>query len=99
MNSSARRAIIINFVSANKKGAATFGLTSFRRTSFVLRTKILYCETTITHTISFWRQQLSQLVRKFVSQNKAINAGRSGKNAGMREIRQNAGFPARLWDG
>ena len=47
---------------------------------------------TITHTISFWRQQLSQFVRKFVSQNKA-------KNAGMREIRQNAGFPARFRDG
>ena len=73
--------------------------TSFRRTSFVVQTKILYCKTTITHTISFWRQQLSQLVRKFASQNKAKNAGRSGKNAGMREIHQNAGFPARLRDG
>ena len=72
---------------------------SFRRTSFVVQTKILYCKTTITHTISLWRQQLSQLVRKFASQNKAKNAGRSGKNAGMRERRQNAGFPARLRDG
>ena len=49
--------------------------------------------------MSFWRQQLSEFVRKIVSQNKAKNAGRSGKNAGMREIRQNAGFPARLRDG
>ena len=56
--------------------------TSFQRTSFVVQTKILYCKTTITHTISFWRQQLSQLVRKLASQNKAKNAGRSGKNAG-----------------
>ena len=78
------------------KGAAT----SFRRTSFVVQTKILYCETTITNKIPFWRQQLSQFVRKFVFQNKAKNAGRSGKNAGMREIglRKNAGFPARLRD-
>ena len=29
----------------------------------------------------------------------ARNAGRSGENAGMREISQNAGFPARLRDG
>ena len=36
--------------------------------------------------MSFWRQKLSQFVIKFVSQNKAKNAGRSGKNAGMREI-------------
>ena len=97
MNSSARRAIIY-FVSAKMKGAATRSgnmsgwRTSFRRTSFVVQTKILYYETTITHITSFWRQQLSQFVRKFVSQNKA-------KNAGMREIRENAGFPARLRDG
>ena len=56
--------------------------TSFRRTSFVVQTKILYCETTIMHTISFWRQQLSQLVRKCASQNKAKNAGLSGKKSG-----------------
>ena len=31
--------------------------------------------------------------------NKARNAGRSGENAGMRQISQNAGFPARLQDG
>ena len=49
--------------------------------------------------MSFWRQKISQFVRKFVSQNKAKNVGRSGKNAGMREIRQNAGCPARLRDG
>ena len=42
------------------------------------------------HKVSFWR------LRKCVSQNKAKNAGRSRKNAGMREIHQNAGFPARL---
>ena len=35
----------------------------------------------------------------FVISNMARNAGRSGKNAGMREISQNAGFPARLRDG
>ena len=37
--------------------------------------------------------------RFLLFRNKARNAGRSGKNAGMREISQNAGFPARLWDG
>ena len=73
--------------------------TFFRRPSFVVQTKILFCETTITLKISFWCQKLSQFVRKIVSQNKAKNAGRSGKNAGMREIRQNAGFPARLREG
>ena len=82
-------------VSAKMEGAAT----SFRRTSFVVQTKILYCETTITNKIPFWRQKLSQFVWKFVFQNKAKNSGRSGKNAGMREIRKNAGFPARLQDG
>ena len=80
-------------------GSVSGWRTSFRRTSFVVQTKILDCGTSITHKISFWRQKLSQFVRKFVSQNKAKNAGRSGKNAGMREIHQNAGFPARLRDG
>ena len=80
-------------------GSVSGWRTSFRRTSFVVQTKILDCETSITHKISFWRQKLSQFVRKFVSQNKAKNARRSGKNAGMREIHQNAGFPARLRDG
>ncbi len=42
--------------------------------------------------------KLVQFLR-IVSQNKAKNAGRSRKNAGMRKIRQNAGFPARLRDG
>lgn len=37
--------------------------------------------------------------RFLLFRNKARNAGRSGKNAGMREISQNAGFPARLRDG
>ena len=73
--------------------------TSFRRTIFVVQKKILYCGPTITHKVSFWRLKWSQLLRKFVSQNKAKNAGRSRKNAGMREIHQNAGFPARLRDG
>ena len=73
--------------------------TSFRRTIFVVQTKILYCGPTITHKVSFWRLKWSQLLRKFVSQNKAKNAGRSRKNAGMREIHQNAGFPAQLRDG
>ena len=80
-------------------GSVSGWRTSFRWTSFVVQTKILYCETSITHTISFWRQKLSQFVRKFVSQNKTKNEGRSGENAGMREIHQNAGFPARLRDG
>ena len=99
-------ASVLSFVSAKMKGAgrtrrlgSVGGGTSFRRTSFVVQTKILYCETTIAHKMSFWRQKLSQFVRKLVSQNKAKNAGRSWKNAGMREIRQNAGFPARLRDG
>ena len=35
----------------------------------------------------------------FVIRNKAKNAGRSGENAGMREISQNAGFTERLRDG
>ena len=39
--------------------------TFFRRPSFVLQTKILYCETTITLKISFWCQKLSQFVRNF----------------------------------
>ena len=63
-------------------GSVSGWRTSFRWASFVVQTKILYCETSITHTISFWRQKLSQFVRKLVSQNKAKNAGRSGKNAG-----------------
>ena len=71
------------------KGAAT----SFRKTSFVVQTKIRYCETTITNKVPFWRQKLSQFVRKFVFQNKAKNAGRSGKNSGMREIRKMRDFP------
>ena len=62
---------------------------------FVLQMKILYCGPTITHKVSFWRQKCQE----FVSQNKAQNAGRSQKNAGMREIHQNGGFPARLRDG
>ena len=73
--------------------------TSFRRTIFVVQTKILYCGPTNTHKVSFWRLKWSQLLRQFVSQNKAKNAGRSRKNAGMREIHQNAGFPTRLRDG
>ena len=62
---------------------------SYRRKSF----------TTIMHKVYFWRLKWSQLLRKCVSQNKAKNAGRSRKNAGMLEIHQNAGFPARLRDG
>ena len=37
--------------------------------------------------------------RFFLFRNKARNAGRFRKNAGMREISQSAGFPARLRDG
>ena len=80
-------------------GSVSGWRTSFRRTSFVVQTNILYCEISLTHNIYFWRQKLSQFVRKFVSQNQVKNVGRSGKNAGMREIHQNAGFPARLRDG
>ena len=57
--------------------------TFFRRPSFVVQTKILYCETTITLKISFWCQKLSQFVRKIVSQNKAKNADVLGK---MRDV-------------
>ena len=36
----------------------------------------------------------------FMSTTRSVkNAGRSSKNAGMRERRQNEGFPARLRDG
>ena len=85
---------MLSFVWAKMKAKMKVA-TSFRRTSFVVQTKIFYCETTITHKISFWRQKVSQFV-KTKSQNKAKNTGLSGE---MREIGQNAGFPARLRDG
>ena len=83
---------------------ATFGQnvngwrTSFRRTIFVVQTKILYCGPTVTHKLSFWRLKLSRLVRKFVSQNKAKNAGRSrkmrecGKYVKMRDFPHDCGM-------
>ena len=73
--------------------------TSLRRTIFVVQTKIFSCETIITHKNIFLAPQIISIFRKFVSQNKGKNAGRSRKNAGMRERSQNAGFPARLRDG
>ena len=54
---------------------------------------------------SFFEQNVSIQLKdcdfqQFLSfRNKARNAGCSGKNAGMREITKNAGFPARLRDG
>ena len=39
--------------------------TSFRRTIFVIQTKIRYCGPTITHKVSFWRLKLSRLLGTF----------------------------------
>ena len=55
----------------------------------------------LTFSQSFFEQNVSvqlKLLRlsAIFFQNKARNAGRSGENTGMREISQNAGFPARL---
>ena len=79
------------------------GSVSGWRTSFRRVDALVSSYRRITHTISFWRQKLSQFVRKFVSQNNAKNAGRSGKNAGNTTkcgiSRTIAGFPARLRDG
>ena len=68
--------------------------TSFRRTSFVVQTKIFYA-----HNFFLAQKIIEICKKKIVYQNKAKNAGRCGGNAGMREIRQNAGFPTRLRDG
>ena len=46
------------------------------------------------YSYNYWDFQRFLLFR-----NKARNAGRSRKNAGMRERSQNAGFPARLREG
>ena len=70
---------------------ATFG--QCERLANVLSTYIRKSFTTITHKVSFWRLKWSQLLRKNVSQNKAKMRDVLGK---MREIHQNAGFPARL---
>ena len=51
------------------------------------------------HKMSSWRRKVSQSERFSSSQNYAKNAGRSSKNAGMRESSKNAEFPARLRDG
>ena len=58
----------------------------------------------LTFSQSFFEQNVSEQLKllRFSAiffQNKARNAGRSGENTGMREICQNAGFPARLRDG
>ena len=42
----------------------------------------------------FLAPKMITIIKNFFSQNKAKSAGRSRKNAGMREIHQNAGFPA-----
>ena len=46
--------------------------------------------------MSLYSYNYCDFQRFLLFRNKARNAGRSGKNAGMREINQNAGFPARL---
>ena len=57
----------------------------------------------LTFSQSFFEQNVSVhiqiIIVIFSNRNKARNAGCSGKNAGMQEINQNAGFPARLRDG
>ena len=63
----------------------------------------------LTFSKSFFEQNVSLQLKitvilsdfeRFLSfRNKARNAGCSHTNAGMREISQNAGFPARLRDG
>ena len=62
-----------------------------------------YVILSLTFSQSFFEQNVSvqlKLLRfsAIFFQNKARNAGRSGENTGMREISQNAGFPARLRD-
>ena len=65
--------------------------TPFRRTGFVVQSKIRYSETNITHTKTiklckiFFSLKLKPKMRDVLEK--------------MREIRQNAGFPARLRDG
>ena len=49
--------------------------------------------------MSSYSENYCDFLRFLLFRNKAKNAGRSRKNAGMREISQNAGFPARLRDG
>ena len=53
----------------------------------------------IANIISPYSYNYCDFQRFLLFQNKVINAGRSRKNAGMREISQNAGFPARFRDG
>ena len=47
----------------------------------------------------FLAPKMITIIKKICFSNKAKNAGRSRKNAGMREIHKNAGFPAQLRDG
>ena len=94
MNKSARRFIIrtpCERLANGPFGEHPFGelFSSYKRKSFSV---------TLAHNF-FLAPKIITFFRKFVSQNKAKNAGRSRKNAGMREINQNAGFPARLRDG
>ena len=74
---------------------ATFGqcerLANVLSTNYFRRTNENPLLWTYHYAQSFvWRLKLSQLLRKFVSQNKAKNAGSSRKNAGMREIGERA---------
>ena len=49
----------------------------------------------LTFSKSFFEQNVS-VQRFLLFRNKARNAGRSGENAEMREISQNAGFPCTI---
>ena len=53
----------------------------------------------LTFSQSFFEKNYCDFPRFLLFQNKATNAGRSRKNAAMREIIQNSGFSARLRDG
>ena len=52
-----------------------------------------------SNKMSPYSQNYCDFQRFLLFRNKARNAGRSRKNAGMREISQNAGFPTWLRDG
>ena len=103
---------VLSFISVKIKGTASGCDTRTRRfgqcerlanvlsTNYIRRTDENPLLWSYHYAPSFFlAPKMIQLLRKFVSQNKAKNAGRSRKNAGMREIQQNAGFPARLRDG
>ena len=81
-----------------RSGSVSDWRTSLRRTIFVVQTKIFSCETIITHTNIFLAPQIISIFRKFVSQNKGKNAGRSrkmrecGKEAKMRDFPHDCGM-------